>query len=130
VTGLVRVLADVVHAHNLPITAAVFPGPTLARQLVRQSWDQWPLDAVFPMLYHGFYNETLDWIGAEVLEGVTLLPKARALYAGLYLPDLRPDELAKAARIALGMGAAGVSTFEMNGLTAAHLAALKLVRPG
>lgn len=44
------------HAHGKKITAAVFATPSLARQLVRQAWDKWPVDAVFPMLYHNFYQ--------------------------------------------------------------------------
>jgi uncharacterized lipoprotein YddW (UPF0748 family) len=127
VTGLVKVLADAVHARNKPITAAVFPTPTIARRLVRQAWDQWPIDAVLPMLYHAFYNEHLAWIGASVKEGVAALSAGRTLHAGLYLPDLPPDQLAEAATIALNAGAAGVCTFELNGLTAAHVSALAAV---
>ena len=124
VTGLVRVLADAVHARHLPITAAVFPTPTIARTLVRQAWDEWPLDAVLPMLYHGFYNEPISWIGRSVREGLAALPAGRSLYAGLYLPDLPPDQLATAMRTAIAAGAAGVSVFDMNGLTPAHRRAM------
>jgi uncharacterized lipoprotein YddW (UPF0748 family) len=124
VTDLVTELADVVHAQTLPITAAVFPTPAIARRLVRQAWDHWPLDAVFPMLYHRFYDEDLDWIGASVTEGVVALPPERALYAGLYLPDLPADDLASALGIALDAGATGISTFEMDGLSDARLASL------
>jgi uncharacterized lipoprotein YddW (UPF0748 family) len=124
VTELVAELAEAAHARNQPITAAVFPTPAIARRLVRQAWDDWPLDAVFPMLYHRFYNENPDWIGRSVTEGVTALSDGRGLYAGLYLPDLSPDALGSAVRIALDAGAAGISTFEMNGLSDAHLAAL------
>jgi len=127
VTGLVRGLADAVHARGRPITAAVFPTPTIARTLVRQAWEQWPLDAVFPMLYNGFYNEGLDWIGRSVAEGVSALPADRPLYAGLYLPELTAEQLARAVRIARDAGAAGVSTFEMNGLSPDHLRALTAI---
>ncbi len=120
VTGLVRVLAEAVHARSKPISAAVFPTPTIARQLVRQAWEQWPVDTVFPMLYHGFYNEGLDWIGTGVKEGVAALSQDTPLHAGLYLPDLNPDQLASAIGIARQAGAAGVSVFEMNALTPAH----------
>jgi uncharacterized lipoprotein YddW (UPF0748 family) len=125
VTGLVRGLADVVHAHGKPITAAVFPTPTLARRLVRQAWDQWPLDAFFPMLYHEFYEEGVPWIGAAAHEGVDSLQPGVPLYAGLYLPSLLPDQLAEAVAVALAAGAAGISLFEVSGLTDEHLARLK-----
>jgi uncharacterized lipoprotein YddW (UPF0748 family) len=123
VTGLVRVLAEAVHGRGKPITAAVFPTPELARRLVRQAWDEWPVDEVFPMLYHTFYEEDLAWIGASVGEGVAALG-GTSLNAGLYLPDLDPSAMAAAVGIAREAGAAGVSFFEMGGLTEAHLAAL------
>ncbi len=135
-TGAVRHLAAGVHAHGKPITAAVFPTPTIARTLVRQAWDEWPLDRFFPMLYHSFYLEDIPWIGDGVREGVAALadgsvedgPRAGTpLNAGLYLPALNPGQLAEAVATARDAGAAGVSTFEMNGLTDEHLAGLREV---
>jgi uncharacterized lipoprotein YddW (UPF0748 family) len=122
VTQLVRELADAVHGRNKTISAAVFPTPTLARTLVRQAWEQWPLDAVFPMLYHEFYRESVAWIGSAAAEGVAALPPNRPLYAGLFVPNLPPAELAEAVRVARDGRAAGVALFEMEGLTDEHLA--------
>lgn len=123
VTGLVRVLAEAVHGVEKPISAAVFPTPTIARRLVRQAWDEWPLDAFFPMLYHEFYEEGLDWIGRGVREGLAALGRDSdatpipRLYAGLYLPTLNRDgNRDSAEEVARGTGADGVSFFEMNGL--------------
>jgi uncharacterized lipoprotein YddW (UPF0748 family) len=127
VTELVTELAARVHDRKKPITAAVFPTPQLARRLVRQAWDLWPIDAVFPMLYHGFYNEDVAWIGRSVREGTSALRPGCALYAGLYLPDLPPDVLGEAMKTALEAGASGFSTFEMNGLTDTHLDAVAKV---
>ena len=123
VTGAVKKLTESVHDEGKPITAAVFPTPTIARRLVRQAWEEWPLDRFFPMLYHRFYLEDLAWIGAGVREGVAALD-GRPLNAGLYLPDLSPSELAQAVAICRETGASGVSLFESNGLSAEHLAAL------
>ncbi len=134
VTGAVRELASAVHAHGKPITAAVFPTPTIARTLVRQAWDEWPLDRFFPMLYHSFYLEDIPWIGDGVREGVAALAggdieggptPGTPLNAGLYLPVLDPAQLAEAVATARDAGAAGMSTFEMHGLTDEHLAALR-----
>lgn len=126
VTGAVRDLADTVHARGKPITAAVFPTPDIARTLVRQSWDEWPLDRFFPMLYNGFYLEDIPWIGRGVREGVAALAGSdRLLNAGLYLPDMAPEDLALAVRTAREAGASGVSFFESEGLSDEHLMALR-----
>ena len=124
VTGAVRDLAAAVHERGKPITAAVFPTPAIARRLVRQAWDEWPLDRFFPMLYQGFYLEDIAWIGEGVREGVALLG-GTPLNAGLYLSSLEPGALAEAVATAREAGAAGVSLFEMHGLRDEHLAALR-----
>lgn len=125
VTGLVTRLAEAVRGKGKLISAAVFPTPTIARRLVRQEWDRWPLDLVFPMTYHGFYEEQIPWIEGAVREGV-VAPHGRApLYSGLYLPDIQPAQLSQAIAAARAGGAAGVSLFEMGALSDAHLAVLK-----
>ncbi len=128
------------------ISAAVFPTPAIARRLVRQAWDEWPMDAFFPMLYHEFYQEELAWIGRGVEEGLRALAREGAeadtapgdhagsagregrsqenssttrpnLLAGLYLPTLNRDgNRQEAVEIATGAGADGVCFFEMTGL--------------
>lgn len=105
-------------APGKPVSAAVFPTPTIARRLVRQAWDEWPLDAFFPMLYHEFYEEGLEWIGASVREGLeTLGGRPPLLIAGLYLPTLdREGNRDAAVEVARTAGAHGVSFFEMAGL--------------
>jgi uncharacterized lipoprotein YddW (UPF0748 family) len=124
VTDLVRGVSRVVHARGKAISAAVFPTPAIARTLVRQAWDQWPLDIVFPMLYHTFYEEDIPWIGRGVRQGVAAIAPSEPLCAGLYLPSLDPDQLGRAVRTARDGGAVGVSCFDANGLTDPHLSAL------
>ena len=121
VTETVQELTRATHARGKAISAAVFPTPRIARELVRQEWDRWPLDIVFPMLYHSFYREPVEWIGESAREGVAALPKSTPLVAGVYLPDLPPAELGKAIRSARDGGASGVAMFEMGGLSDAHL---------
>jgi hypothetical protein len=108
----------------------VFPTPAIARRLVRQAWDEWPVDAVFPMLYHRFYREELPWIGRGVREGVAAVRGRVPLVAGLYLPDLPPADLGRAVRLVRKNGASGAACFEMRGLTDAHLAALRSALSG
>lgn len=112
VTQLVNRVAEAARQKGKQVTAAVFPSPSLARKLVRQDWPKWNLDAVLPMVYHSFYNETVDWIEPTVKEGVAALPPERPLYAGLYLPDLKTEEqFDQAVRCARAGGAKGVSLF-------------------
>jgi hypothetical protein len=61
---------------------------------------------------------------------VAALPPNRGLYAGLYLPDLGPTDLAAAAQVALDAGASGVSLFELAGMTEEHWVALSGVLEG
>jgi uncharacterized lipoprotein YddW (UPF0748 family) len=120
VTRLVEELAATVRMHGKRITAAVFPTPTIARTLVRQAWDQWPLDAFFPMIYHRFYRESVAWIEPATRHGVRSLPPDTALYSGLYLPSLSPIEVGQAIEAAARGGARGVSLFELDRLTDEH----------
>ncbi|MEC5148005.1 family 10 glycosylhydrolase [Chitinophaga sp. 212800010-3] len=113
ITNVVSHLAQVAQQHHKPISAAVFPTPEIAKRLVRQDWTNWPLNAVCPMIYHGFYREPISWIGDAVAEGVKGLHGAFPLYAGLFLPDFNGNyrNLAEAVNLAMQNGAAGVSIF-------------------
>ena len=131
VTRVVSELADVTHARGKPISAAVFATPSLARRLVRQAWDEWPVDRVFPMLYHPAYDEDVPWIGRSVAEGVAALHgSGTELNAGLYVPALDPEDLADAIRLSTSAGAAGFSLFDLNPLTADHLSAIEEIVSG
>lgn len=125
ITRVVSGMASVARRHNKPITAAVFPTPEIAKRIVRQDWVNWPLDGICPMIYHGFYKESVQWIGDAVAEGVKALHGSFPLYAGLFLPDFKGDEvqIREGVRLALANGAAGVSIF--GALTPAVLKILK-----
>jgi len=110
VTQLVKQLADVVHRHHKPITAAVFPTPRMARKICRQDWDKWPLDAVCPMTYNSFYDEGVDWIGDCILENIHAV--TFPVFAGLYMPDIGDDAAFKhTLELVHRQGGAGVSLF-------------------
>ena len=81
------------------------------------------MDAIFPMLYHSFYEEGLEWIGTGIQEGLAAMaqggpidPSPRQLFAGLYLPALSGEKRIQAVEVAREAGAHGVSFFEMAGL--------------
>jgi uncharacterized lipoprotein YddW (UPF0748 family) len=124
ITEVVGLLADEVHAHRKLLTAAVFPTPAIARALVRQDWTTWKVDAVLPMVYHAFYKENVAWIERATREGIEALRGRIPLYTGLYVPDLPPADLGSAVRRALAGGAQGISVFQGDTLTPAHLEAL------
>jgi uncharacterized lipoprotein YddW (UPF0748 family) len=126
VTRVVTDLSKVTHARGLTISAAVFATPALARKLVRQAWDEWPVDRLFPMLYHPAYDQDIPWIGRSVEEGIRALQGTnRELNAGLYLPALAPEELAEAIRLSRAAGSAGFSLFDINPMTDDHIAAVE-----
>ncbi len=96
------------------LTAAVFPYPEMASNMVRQRWDKWNIDEVYPMVYHGFYNEEIDWIAYVTKQGVEdLLGKNIGLHTALYLPDFSSkEELKKAINYARINGAKGVAFYD------------------
>jgi len=141
ITRLVNRLADSVHARKKRITAAVFPGPnSVAKRIVRQEWDKWNLDAVFPMNYNDFYLEGTRWIGEVTREGVEALDGRFPLYSGLFIcpnpqkrssekdPEnhgLLPGELEEAIRESVRNGAKGICLFTPERMTQEHWEALK-----
>ena len=119
-------------ANNKKLTAAVFPYPEMAGHMVRQRWDKWNIDEVYPMIYHGFYNEEVDWIGYATKQGVNdVKSKNIAINTGVYIPDFKsPQELKKAILIAKENGAKGVSFYEGQTLTDEYLKIIKQTKAG
>jgi len=137
VTDLVNhYLVPAAHERNKLVTAAVFPGPTLARQMVRQDWGRWDLDAFLPMLYNNCYEAGPEWVTAETREGVATVKKP--IYSGLFAH--KPDAAGLSALVdaAFRGGESGVSIFSMgamddakwNALGAALRAASPVARRG
>lgn len=138
ITNLVNRLAKDIHAENKKITAAVFPGPSIAKKIVRQEWNKWNLDAFFPMLYNDFYLEDTEWIGKMCNEGSSLV--SVPVYSGLFInpkptnkkyesdPEnlgLNPSELSQAIHASMINGAAGICLFTPQRMTKAHWKALR-----
>ncbi|WP_323027824.1 family 10 glycosylhydrolase [Gelidibacter japonicus] len=127
IRNLVNDAYDIVHKHNKKLTAAVFPYPEMADHMVRQRWDKWNIDEVYPMIYHGFYNEEIDWIGYATQQGVTdLQPKNVGLNTGVFLPPFTSaEELKEAIHYAKNNGAKGVTFFDGPQLSDAFLQTIK-----
>lgn len=124
VTGLVnQYLVPAAHARKKVITAAVFPGPTLAREMVRQDWGRWHLDAFLPMLYSHYYEAGPEWVRQQTQEGVSAVKKP--IYSGLFVSDLDETALIQVAEMALQGGASGVCLFSSDGMSEAKWKALR-----
>lgn len=114
---------EIAHKHGKKLTAAVFPYPEMADHMVRQRWDKWNIDEVYPMIYHNFYNEGMNWIGFATQQGVTdLKGKQTQLNTGIYVPGVETeDELRKTILLAKENGAAGVTFFDGPAISDAYL---------
>lgn len=115
VTKLVNEIAVITKENNIKLTAAVFPFPEMSRQMVRQAWNDWDLDAAYPMLYHNFYRESINWIGFATQQGVQDVDFP--IHAGLFAPALKkPEELEEAILISKANGASGMCIFMVDNM--------------
>jgi len=127
VKNIVNDAYKIVHKHNKLLTAAVFPYPEMADHMVRQRWDKWNIDEVYPMIYHGFYNEEIDWIGFATKQGVEdVKDKGIGVNTGIYMPPFKSaEEVKQAIMFAKDNGAKGVTFFDGPALTPEYLKAIK-----
>ena len=127
IRDLVNDAYKIAHKNNKKLTAAVFPYPEMADHMVRQRWDKWSIDEVYPMIYHGFYNEEIDWIGFATQQGVEdVKHKNIGVNTGVYLPPFQSaEELKQAILLAKNNGAKGVTFFDGPQLSDAYLKVIK-----
>lgn len=140
ITNFVNKLADEVHAKEKKISAAVFPGPSMSKKMVRQEWDKWNLDIVAPMLYNDFYLESPKWVGEMTKEGVTATKGKNKFVSGLFIcpnpakkasekdPEghgLQPEELATAINSAIENGTDAICLFTPGRMTPEHWSKFK-----
>ena len=115
-------LVPAAHAGGKVISAAVFPGPSRARTMVRQDWGRFKLDAYFPMLYHTFYEAGPEFVAAYTAEAVRTV--TRPVYTGLFVEPLDAASFTRTIEMALTSGASGVSIFDAGAMTAERWALL------
>jgi len=136
ITDLVNRLTEDVHKTGKVINAAVFPGPnSVAKQIVRQEWDKWNLDAFYPMNYNDFYLEGPEWVGDVSKEGVEAIGGRVPLFSGLFIcpkpekkgsekdPEnhgLLPEEIGPAIKASMENGATGICLFTPGRMTEGH----------
>ena len=111
ITRVINTITKALKADGKTVSSAVFPGPSMAKKMVRQDWGNWSLDAYYPMIYNGFYYEGPEWIGRSVKESVETINGRGKIYCGLMFPDIK-DTFEAALDAAYDNGAAGVSFFD------------------
>lgn len=138
VTRCVNAICKAVHAKGKKVSADVFPGPhSYAEWMVRQQWQNWDVDAYFPMNYNDFYLRGADWVGTVTKEEVETVKGKKPIMSGLFIchdwqkktsandPEtsgLVPSEIAAAVKAARDAGAAGICLFCPNHMTPEHWA--------
>ncbi|GAF03773.1 hypothetical protein [Saccharicrinis fermentans] len=116
VTRLVNELVVIAHESGNKLSAAVFPFPEMSRQMVRQAWNDWNLDAAYPMLYQNFYRQNINWIGFASEQAVNDVDFP--IVAGLFEPAFNNAKaFEQGIRLAKEKGASGVSVFTADGLS-------------
>lgn len=130
VRDIVNDAYKIAHKHDKKLTAAVFPYPEMADHMVRQRWDKWTIDEVYPMIYHGFYNEEIDWIGFATKQGVDDVKGAGIeVNTGVFIPSFKSSkELKDAVILAKDNGAKGITFFDGSALNAEHIKAIRRAR--
>jgi len=108
-------LVPAAHEGGKKISAAVFPGPSRARVMVRQDWGRFKLDAFMPMLYHSFYEAGPDFVKTYTQEAVRTVKVP--VHSGLYVQPLDAAEFTTTVRMAIDGGASGVSIFDAGAMT-------------
>lgn len=122
-------VSHVVNHHCVPmarkydkiISAAVFPN----WEDVRQEWHKWDLDAFFPMLYQGFYNQDIPWIGEEVEKARRRLDNDKSIFAGIFVSDCRGSKLEEAIQVVQSSSAKGIAFFAIDNLGTEERATIK-----
>lgn len=111
-------LVPAAKAGGKQITAAVFPGPSLARTMVRQDWGRFKLDAYLPMLYHSFYEAGPEWVRRYTEEAVRTV--RAPVYSGLFVSPMSDADFSRTIDMALQGGASGVSLFDAGAMNPAR----------
>jgi len=112
ITNLVNKIADGVHQRGKEISASVFATPSLARMMVRQDWDKWNLDFVFPMIYYKFYAEDIGFMKRATEEGIRDLNGSKPLYTAFYLADKNKQEVSEAIELVKQTKANGMAFYD------------------
>jgi uncharacterized lipoprotein YddW (UPF0748 family) len=121
ITEVANAISQMVRKEGKAISASPFPTPSIARKLVRQDWDKWELDLVFPMIYNSMYaEEGEEWMSGLISENVEAMKeKDTYLYTGVYVPGHRNTDfnLKNALQSVEKSESIGISLFDYHTLT-------------
>lgn len=133
-------MARAIHEVGKKVSVDVFPGPiSYAEHMVRQQWNQWVVDMFFPMNYHEYYEEDLDWLTSVVAEEVEAAGHT-PIMSGLSISEswqhpgkprslkdrgITPDEMETAIANSLKAGATGVCFLSPSRMSDEHWKALE-----
>ena len=125
ITEVVNKIAVGVHERKKKLSASVFASPSLARKFVRQAWDDWDLDFVFPMIYYKMYDEPVEFVKTATREGVDALKGSKPLYTAQYLHDKNAEEVRQSIEMAKAGGCEGLAVFNYSLLSDEFLEVIK-----
>ena len=133
-------MARAIHEVGKKVSVDVFPGPiSYAEHMVRQQWNQWVVDMFFPMNYHEYYEEDLDWLTSVVAEEVEAAGHT-PIMSGLSISEswqhpgqprslkdrgITPEEMETAIANSLKAGATGVCFLSPSRMSDEHWKALE-----
>ena len=117
INSIVDLLKDAIHKQGKVVSADVYPGPELSTWKTRQTWDKWPIDAIFPMLYSKLFGFPIEWIGQRTLEGKNKLKESVSLMPGLFVMEMTKEEFNQSLSLVSENGAYGVSLFRIDQIT-------------
>lgn len=122
VTDLVNYVTREVHkVTGKKVSADVFPGPSLAMQMVRQEWNKWDVDMLFPMNYNSYYLEPAQWLESITAEEVASVAfKKTHVSSGLFIPPITPQDLGIAIEGSIKARASSICLFTPKYMTDEH----------
>lgn len=125
IANLYNALAAEIRSRHLQAACAVFPAPSLAKDMVRQDWKRFHTDLALPMTYHSFYNELPAWIAAVTRCALAETGNRLPLAPGLHLPDTSPEQFKEQLNALWSTGIHGIGLFSDEELSPEHLSVLK-----
>ena len=125
INNLISSIRKVTDNYGKKLSAAVFPTSKMSVKMVRQQWNKWNLDIYFPMIYHNFYNKSINWIESITRNDINDVGDNSSIISGIYIPKIAPKEINNAIQAVKNGKAHGISFFDDKSMTNAHWERLK-----